>query len=175
VTQLPDLDYDIGTWRDLATGVDPNWSDPENADGALDSAGDPGEPINTRLDGPNGLPWWDGLEDPFIVTGLTTTADPQYPDEAVGAQPIVGAYEGAYRTRGPVYAWGFEPSGGLNGDQALGRIMRFPANLPDRYDPNGVWNIDYRDELAATLDANDAPDISNATLSTDLLLWPREF
>lgn len=165
---------DTGVWRDLNTGVDPNWGDPENADGALDSAGDPGEPISTRLDGPWGLPWWEGLEDPTSPTGLpfTESPNPTYPNESVGASAISGAYEGAYRTHGPVYAWGLEPSGGLTGDQAIGRIMRFPANIPDRYDPDGVWNVDYMDELAAAIAANDQPIITDAQTTTSLLLWP---
>lgn len=162
----------FGTWRDLATGTDPVWATPTDADGATDAAGDPGAPINTRLEGPWGLPWFDGQENPFVVSGLTSSPNPTYPNEDVGAQPIVGAYEGAFRTHGPVVAWGNEPSGGLSGDQAIGRIMRFPANIPDRYDPNGVWNIDYRDELAQVLANNGQGDVTDTEVNTSLVQWP---
>lgn len=162
----------FGTWRDITTGVDPVWGDPTLADGAIDQPGDPGEPVTTRLEGPWGTPWFDGQENPFVLTGLMASPDMSMPDEAVGAQPIVGAYEAAFRTHGSVRAWGTEPSGGLGGDQAIGRIMRFPANIPDRYDADGVWNLDYRDELAGTIAANDAPDITDAQVTTSLLLWP---
>jgi hypothetical protein len=165
---------DTGTWRDLATGVDPNWGDPENADGALDAAGTPPEPIYTRLEGPWGIPWWDGIEDPTSPTGLPfpESPNPSYPNESVGAAPLPGAYEPAFRTHGPIMQWGHEPSGGLYGDQAIGRIQRFPANIPDRYDPNGIWNIDYRDELAATIAANEQPLITDAETTTNLIQWP---
>jgi hypothetical protein len=169
---MAETDYLDGTWRDLATGVNPAYGNLTDADGALDAAGDPGEPINTRLEGPWGLPWFDGLEDVNAYAGLTPSPDVQYPDEAVGACEIVGAYEPAVRTFGPVQAWGLEPSGGLYGEQAVGRIMRFPANIPDRYDPNGVWNVDYRDELAAVVAANSQPLVTDAETTTSLLLWP---
>lgn len=163
-----------GVFRDLSTGVDPQWATPEFADGALDMPGDPGEPVHTRLEGPWGLPWFEGLEDPDSPTGLpfAESPNPSYPNESVGARPIAGAYDGTYRTHGPVYQWGHEASGGLAGDQAVGRIMRFPANIPDRYDPNGVWNLDYRDELAATIAANQQPLITDAEVTTSLMLWP---
>lgn len=163
-----------GTWRDLATGVNPYWGNPEDADGAIDQAGDPGEPINTRIEGGSAsvLPWYDALEDPGWATGLITSPNPTYPEEDVGKKSIVGAYEPAVRTRGPVTQFGHESSGGLWGDQAVGRIMRFPANIPDRYDPNGVSNIDYRDELAASIAANGRGLVTEAEYTTDLLLWP---
>lgn len=154
-----------GTWRDLATGVNPAWAYPDEVDGALDQAGTPPEPINTRLEGPYGLPWWDGLEDPYSPTGLGESPNPTYPQEDVGWKPIVGAYDAAYRTVGPVRSFGYE-------DQAMNRIMRFPANIPDRYDPNGVWNVDYRDELAAVISANQQPLVTEAEYTTSLLLWP---
>ncbi len=164
----------FGTWRDLHTGVDPVWYDPTLADGATDQAGDPGEPVDTRLEGPWGLPWFEGLENPFTDSGLPliSSMNPTYPEEDVGKLPIVGAYEGAFRTHGPVVAWGLEPSGGLGGDQAIGRIMRFPANIPDRYDPNGVWNVDYRDELAATIAANAQPYVTDDDVTASLLSFP---
>jgi hypothetical protein len=161
-----------GVWRDVETGVNPFWSDPEWADGATDQPGTPAEPIYTRFEGPWGVPWFDGLEDPGAVSGLFASPDPTYPDEAVGAEPRVGAYQGAFRTHGPVRQWSHEPSGGLTGDQAIGRIMRFPANIPDRYDPNGVWNLDYRDELAASIAANESPYITEAQITSNLIQWP---
>lgn len=162
----------FGVWRDLPTGVNPAWGNPTDADGALDQAGTPPEPIPTRLEGPYGLPWFEGLEQPFVVTGLDSSMNPTYPEEDVGKQPIVGAYEGAYRTHGPVVQFGLEPSGGLYGDQAVGRIMRFPANIPERYDANGVSFIDYRDELAASIAANDVPIVSDTEITTSLLQYP---
>lgn len=162
----------FGVWRDLNTGVNPSWADPTQADGANDGPGIPSEPIVTRIEGPYGLPWFDAQESPFVTTGLETSPDPTYPNEDVGRLPIVGAYEGAFRTHGPVRAFGHEVSGGLTGDQALGRIMRFPANIPDRYDANGVDIGDYRDELAAAIAANDAPSISDQMVNTSLLLYP---
>jgi hypothetical protein len=163
---------DTGVWRDIATGVNPEWATPEWADAALDDPGDPGAPVNTRLDGPWGVPWWDGLEDPTAPTGLFASPDVQYPNEAVGASPIVGAYEPAVRTSGPVVGWSHEPSGGLGGDQAIGRIMRFPANIPDRYDPSGVWNVDYRDELASVIALNGQGVVTDSEVTTSLLLYP---
>jgi hypothetical protein len=161
-----------GMWQDLYTGVNPAYTQPTDADGALDAAGFPDAPIATRLEGPWGLPWWDAQEDPWAPTELFSSPDPTYPDEAVGARPIVGAYEGAYRTRGPVYQWGHEAGGGLGGDQALGRIMRFPANVPTRYDANGVRNIDYMDELAQAIANGNEPIVSEAEYTTSLLLGP---
>lgn len=161
-----------GVWRDLNTGINPNFGDPEWADGATDQPGDFGEPITTRLEGPWGLPWFEGIEDPKAVSGLFSSPNPSYPYEDLGAEPIVGAYEPAVRTLGPVQAWGHEPSGGIYGDQAIGRIQRFPANIPERYDRNGVWNIDYRDELAAVLAYGNQPIVSDAEVTTSLVLGP---
>jgi hypothetical protein len=158
-------DFPTGTFRDLATGVDPAWADPENADGATDDAGIPGAEIDTRLDGPYGLPWWDGFEDPFAKTGLFQSQDLSMADPAVGASPIVGAYEGAFRTRGPVVAFGYE-------DQAVGRIMRFPAIIPERYDADGVFDTDYRDTLAQALINNSMPYVTDAEVTTGLMTWP---
>lgn len=161
-----------GAWMDLETGVDPLYSNPEDVTGGLDQPGIPDLPIYTRLDGPWGIPWWDGVEDPTASTGLFSSPNPSYPDEDYGAKPRVGAYNGDYRTLGPVRAWGHEPSGGLGGDQSIGRIMRFPANIPERYDANGVWSIDYLDELAASLAHGGQPIVSNAEFTTSLLLGP---
>lgn len=173
ITSDPADEYaGFGVWRDLDTGVDPVFGDPTLADGALDQPGIPMLPVYTRPDGPNNLPWFEGIENPYAETGLMESPNPTYPQEDVGAQPIVGAYEGAYRTHGPVRAWGMEPSGGWYGDQAFGRIMRFPANIPDRYDPFGVQMPDYRDELAASIAANNEPIISDAEVTTSLLLYP---
>lgn len=160
------------TYRDLATGVNPTWADPQDAVPDFDGAGIPDQPIVTRLEGPWGLPWIEGVEDPTAATGLMASPNPTYPQEDVGALPIVGAYEPAVRTLGPIQAFGHEPSGGLNGDQAIGRIMRFPANIPDRYDPNGVWNVDYRDELAASLANSSEPIVGDAEVTTQLVLYP---
>lgn len=165
--------YD-GTWRDLDTGVDTSLTVAEFSP-AFDQPGIPDDhPIVTRLEGPWGLPYWEGLEDPFCLVDVpqSPTPLPWSPNEDVGNEPRIAAYEGAYRTRGPVQAWGHEPSGGLWGDQALGRIMRFPANIPERFDPYGVWNTDPRDDLAAAMAVSDLPYQSDTVVTTDLLQWP---
>lgn len=164
--------YD-GVWRDIYTGVDPALA-PEEANAANDGPGTPAEPIPTRLEGPWGYPWWEGLEDPDCFVDIPQSPDPLpwSPREDVGNAPRVAAYEGAYRTRGPVTAWGHEVSGGLWGDQAIGRIMRFPANIPERFDPYGVWNTDPRDELAAAMAVQDLPYQTDTAVTTSLLQWP---
>jgi len=166
-----------GTWRDLETGTDPAWDNPEEADGANDAAGTPAEPIYTRLPNAVGLPWWDAVEDPLAIHGLAASPNPQVwsPYEDVGSVPIVGAFEGAFRTRGPIQAFGHEPSGGLAGDQAIGRIMRFPANIPERFDPNGVFNTDIRDDLSAAMMYDDLEYQTEAQITTNLLQWPNVF
>jgi hypothetical protein len=171
-----DNPYD-GAWRDLATGVNPEWMTPEEANGANDGPGTPAEPIYTRLEGPWGLPYWDAVEDPHILIDIPDSPDPLpwSPSEgttAMGNLPRIGAYEGAYRTRGSVQAWGHEPSGGLWGDQAIGRIMRFPANIPERFDAYGVWNTDIKDDLAASMDNQDLPYQTDTVVTTGLLQWP---
>jgi hypothetical protein len=159
-----------GVWRYLPTGTTPN----EQADGALDQTGIPSAPIRTDLPGPGSAPWYEGLEDPYADTGIPflQSPDPKYPDESVGALPIVGAYDGTYRTVGSVQAWGHEPSGGLAGDQAYGRIMRFPVNSVSRYDSHGVKTGDYRDELAAAIAYNGQGEVTEAEYTTQLLLLP---
>ena len=165
--------YD-GAWRDLATGVNPEWANHEEANGANDGPGTPAEPIYTRLEGPWGLPYWDAVEDPYVRTPVEISPNPLpwTPDQEVGGNAMIGAYEGAYRTRGSVQAWGHEPSGGLWGDQALGRIMRFPANAPERFDPYGVFTTDIRDDLAASLANDNLPYDTTTTVTTGLLQWP---
>lgn len=161
---------EYGIWRDLETGVDPTWAYPEDADGATDQNLTT-EPVYTRLEGPYGIPWFEGIEAPFAPSGLFKSPDPSMPFPDAGAEPIVGPYEPAVRTHGPVVQWGHEASGGLNGDQAIGRIMRFPANLPQRYDANGVWVGDYKDELAAIIAANGQEPISDGDMVDSLLNW----
>jgi hypothetical protein len=170
----PNVPYD-GAWVDLATGVNPEWMTPEEANGANDGPGIPrDEPITTRLEGPWGLPYWDAVEDPYRQVDIPQSATPNAwsPNEDVGGQPRTAAYEGAYRTRGPIQAWGHEPSGGLWGDQAIGRIMRFPANVPERFDAYGVWNTDIRDDLAASMDNQGLPYRGDTEVTTSLLQWP---
>ena len=169
----PDNPYD-GVWRDIETGVNPEWMNPEEANGATDGPGIPDEPIYTRLEGPWGMPYWDGLEDPYERVQVQPSPNPQAwsPAEDIGSDPMLADYTGAYRTRGPIRAFGHEPSGGLYGDQAIGRIMRFPANIPDRFDPYGVFNTDIRDDLAGAMDVDDLPVDSTAIVTTNLLQWP---
>jgi hypothetical protein len=53
----------------------------------------------------------------------------------------------------------------------MGRIMRFPANIPERYDANGVNVGDYRDLLAQTLAANSLPNFTDTEVLTNLVQW----
>jgi hypothetical protein len=169
-----------GHWRGLETGSKPEWQWPENADAAFDQVPIPPTPIETDLDdfdgGPAGpLPWWDAKEDPYAPTGLYASMEPTYPVEDVGGLPPPGAYESAVRSRGPVYPayTSYEPSGGLGGDQALGRIMRFPANVPQRDDPwdEGVWLGDYHDDLAIAVANNAQGDIPDNDVTASLVGW----
>ncbi len=164
-----------GTWRDLEVGVNPEIVDHEQANGANDGPGIPREPIYTRLEGPWGLPWYDAVEDPykradFIPISPNPNVWSPYEDDNRLAR--LADYEGAFKSRGGVQAWGHEPSGGLSGDQALGLIMRFPANIPERYDPNGVFNTDIRDDLAAGMYNDTLPYQSDTAVTTGLLQWP---
>jgi len=154
------------TWRDIEA-VDPSWDQPNEPNPPI-----PAEPITTRLEGPWGVPWIDGLEDPTATTGLARPSqEPSMPVVDTGWEMPPGDYRGEYRTRGPIQAFGHEVSGGLWGDQAIGRTMRFPINIPDRYDANGVWVGDYRDSLAAQLAANDSPAFSDYNSIDDLVTW----
>jgi hypothetical protein len=158
---------DDATFRDIE-GVDPGWTDPNQPNPPIPRDG----PIVTRIEGPWGVPYVDGLEDPFEPTGLLAPSkDPQMDQPDIGWQMGPGDYEGAFRTRGPVRAWGHEISGGIWGDQALGRTMRFPVNIPDRYDVNGVWVGDYRDQLAYNLAVNNLPQFTEANAVEDLVTW----
>lgn len=166
-----------GTWRDLHTGVNPKFSHPLDADGALDEAGDPGVPVDTRIEGGSAmvLPWFDALEDPFAPNDLPfpdVSGTAYHDSQTTGAKAIPTAYEGAVRTRGPVYQWGHEAAGGLEGDQAIGRIMRFPANIPERYDANGVRQASYADELAAAIANNGQGIITENQVTAELLTYP---
>lgn len=167
----------IGAWRGNITGTRPENATPENADASWDQVPIPhNAPITTDLENFQGgsammLPWFDATESPSAPTGVFESMDPTYPHEDVGARPVTGAYESAVRTLGPVCQWGHEASGGLHGDQALGRIMRFPANVPDRSDPynEGVWQGDYSDELAAAVATNGMGLISDEEMTASLL------
>lgn len=154
-------------WRDLE-GNDPAYFADVRPNPPLPREG----PITSRIEGPWGVPWIDGLEDPDAFTGLGhTTPDPQIDRPDIGGVIGPGDYRGEYRTRGPVQAWSHEASGGLWGNQAVGRTMRFPANIPDRYDVNGVWVGDYRDSLAAQLSANRVGAFTDVNSIEDLLSW----
>jgi hypothetical protein len=155
-------------WRDL------EGTDPRTPLGAPDQPSPPipSTPIVTAIDGPWGLPWIDGLEEPGAPSGLLRPSpEPQIDTPDVGWTMPPGAYRGEYRTQGPVQQWGLEPSGGLGGDQAVGRTMRFPVNIPERYDVNGVNVGDYRDLLAGQLAMNNAPTFTDANVIDDLVLW----
>ena len=133
----------------------------------------PGTPIYTSglEDGPWGVPWLDGLENPDAAARMAPSPDPQMDVPDIGWKALPGAYEGAYRTRGPVMQWGHEVSGGWDVDQEIGRIMRFPANIPERYDANGVWVGDYRDLLAVSLERDQVPAFTDTTSVAQLLQW----
>lgn len=156
-------------WRDLE-GNDPRW--PMGAPNQPSPPLPRNAPIITAIDGPWGLPWLEGLEDPDASSGLLRPSkNPQIDEPDVGWTMPPGAYRGEYQTLGPVQPWGLEPSGGLTGDQAVGRTMRFPVNIPDRYDANGVNVGDYRDLLAGALDANNAPTFTDTNVVDDLVYW----
>lgn len=159
------------TWRDLE-GENPDWGNSPN---------EPDPPIPHDLpiytpgvgdNGPWGMPWIDGLENPdAVISGIQSSPDPQIDRPDVGAVMGPGDYRGEYRTLGPVRAWGLEPSGGWSGDQAIGRMMRFPANIPERYDANGVYVGDYRDILASTMAAQNRPAFTDTNVVEDLVQW----
>lgn len=170
-----------GSWRELQTGTKPEAAWPENANASFDQTPIPAEPITTDLENFQGgaamvLPWYDAKEDPAADTGMYSSMDPTYPHQDVGGESITGTYEAAVQTRGPVYQWGHEVSGGLWGDQELGRIMRFPANVPARYDPynNYVWSGDYRDELAAAIANNGMGYVTEPEYVESLLMFHGE-
>lgn len=161
------MDEEDFVWRDLPA-TDPGWESPDTPNPPIPRT----QPIETRIEGPWGLPWMEGLEQPNAPTGLSRPSkDPQIDQPDVGGVIGPGPYRGEYRTRGPVEAWGHEPSGGVWGDQAIGRTMRFPVNIPDRYDANGVWVGDYRDSLAQTVAVNNMPSFTEANAIEDLITW----
>lgn len=165
-----------GAWRGLPTGTKDESRWPENADAAFDQVPIPPGPIEGdfgALEGGGGsvLPWWDASENPYAPTGFYASMDPTYPYEDRGGLPIVGAYEPAVRTVGPARPWGYEVGGGLGGDQALGRIMRFPANVPMRDDPydEGVWLGDVHDELSIAVANNSQDQVTEEAYTASLL------
>jgi hypothetical protein len=113
-----------------------------------------------------GLPYFDALETPNAATGLAPSMDPGQANPDVGALPIVGAYDGAYATVGPAgRPFGYE-------DQAMGRFMRFPANVPDSYSIHGAhMGPGYLDDLAATLSHGDQPVITDQQVMANLLTF----
>ncbi len=169
-----DEPYYDGRWLDIHTGVDV--ATPENMSPAWDQPGIPTDgPIDTRFEGPWGMPEWDGLEDPFnYLEDVSVSPNPQpwSPNEDVGRKADLGAYEGAFRTRGGVQPWGHEASGGWDGDQNLGLIMRFPSNIPERFDAYGIWNTDTRDDIAAALNHLELDYVSDRDVTQSLLNWP---
>jgi hypothetical protein len=141
----------------------------EWADGALDAPGTP--PVPPVDPGPwpvTGAPWVEKLEDPTAPGLPYSSADPTLPRPDLGAQPLPGAYDGVYGTSGPVTGFGEE-------QQAVGRIMRFGNNGPDRSPGPGEGAVvdgpSYADELAAALAATGQQPTSDADLYTNLLLY----
>jgi hypothetical protein len=137
---------------------------------SLDQAGIPAASEELFLPAA-GFPWGDSLEDPEAVYDpqIRFSQDPTVFDPTAGNAQIVGAFDGAYETRGPVVPFGYEVSGGLAGDQAYGRTMRFANNGPERYDPNGVQFPDWADELAASLYYNGQGFVSENESTTNLI------
>lgn len=155
-------------WREF-TGAPQNvaaW----DATPSLDQAGIPTVVEQVFLPA-QGFPWGDALEDPAAVydTHIGMSADPVVFDPSGGNLAIVGAYDGAYSTQGPVVPFGYEVSGGLSGDQAYGRTMRFANNGPERYDPNGVQFPSWADELAANLAYNGMGMATDAEFTSNLM------
>jgi hypothetical protein len=162
------------TWRELE-GENP---EPGNSGDYPEPPIPHDSPVVTPMigdNGPWGFPWLDGLEDPTAQpVNLLLSPDPQidtWTGQDVGGVIGPGPYRGEYRTQGPVRAWGLEASGGWAGDQAIGRIMRFPANIPERYDANGVYVGDYRDILATTQLLNNYPTFTETESIDDLVQW----
>lgn len=153
--------------REVDTGVPQN--DTEGGGDEFGQSGIPPGPINTPLPNATGIPWLEGLEDPYTPTGLTPTNDAQIDQPDVGWAMGPGAFEGAFRTIGPVQAWGHEVSGGPFGDQALGRRQKFEPYIPERYDRNGVQLNSYADELMAALEHNGMGQVSEAEYTTSLM------
>lgn len=139
------------------------------ADGAFDAPGTPPvPPVNAGPWPVSGLPWVEGLENPYAPGLPFTSANPTLPNPDLGAAPIPSAYDGQYSTSGPVTAFGEE-------QQAVGRVMRFGNNGPDRSPGPGEGAIvdgpSYADELAAALAATGQQPTSDADLYTNLLMY----
>ena len=139
------------------------------ADGAVDAPGTPD--VNVLAQGPwpaTGQPWLDVMEDPYAPGLPFASPDPAYPRPDVGALPIVGAYDGTYKTEGPVTGFGEE-------QQAVGRVQRFGNNGPDRSPGRGEGSVmdgpSYADELAAALAATGQGPTSDADLYSNLLMY----
>lgn len=164
---MPAATWQDAVYRELATGVP--LADTEGGGDEYGQSGIPDGPITTILPNQTGVPWVEGLEAPESAPSLPWTADPQYEDFTTGAMPAPGAYEGSFRTSGPVVGFGHEVSGGPYGDQALGRRQKFSPYIPERYDRNGVQMPSYADELAAALAYNGQGQVSESEYTTDLL------
>lgn len=156
---------DSGVYRELFTGV--TLDGPNDGGDEFGMAGIPAGPITTKL--PGAPAWYDGLEDPFTGPMLPLSELQPYADQTVGAQTPPGAYEGSFRTHGPVDGFGHEVSGGWWGDQAIGRRQKFSPYIPERYDRNGVQMPSYADELAAALAHNGMGVVSESEYTTSLL------
>lgn len=164
-----------GVMRFIHTGVskEPNYLDestPDLTDGYL-----PLLPEDMILPQAVAAPWFDGHEDPYAYPAgmpFLESPEPQYVDQSAGASMPPGAYDGTYYTHGPVSygLGGMDESGGLGGDQALGRRMKFDPYIPERYDANGITMPSYADELAAAIAANGQGQVTDAEMTTSLLL-----
>lgn len=117
----------------------------------------------------HGFPWPDVQEDPDHYAGVPITLDPMMDTPDLGNSEIVGAWDGTFGTNGPVVQWGYEVSGGLDGDQAMGRVMRFQNMGPERYSANGVQEPSYADELAARIASNGQGQVTDNEIMTNLL------
>lgn len=149
--------------RGLATGAARDTGHADMGDAKLLTA-----PQDILLDsGPGDTRWIEGLEDPSATVNAPPSHDPQLPRPDIGAMPEQGAYEGAFRSVGPVRAWGYE-------DQALGRIMRFPVETPESWSANGVSSPAYLDEIAAALASNGRGQVTREEYTTSILTFAQD-
>lgn len=159
--------------RYITTGAS-SPTDKTEADGALDQPGTPAEPVMAHL--MTDVPWTEAFETPDASTGLVSSPNPSLPVPDEGKASIVGAYEGAFATRGPTsVGLGYEMSGGPYGNQALGRRMMFklPLTMSTQSFPGEgkVTDAAWADELAAAIANNGQGQVTDAEVTTSLVLW----
>lgn len=142
-------------------GIRPSyeWDDP-NDDGPLIEF----EPISPGPWGKDATIFYvESLED-ITAEGAFPSDDLSLSFPNVGELPIVGAYEGAYNTRGPVIAFSDE-------GQNTGRTMNFGTSQNGFGTPGDVQDGGgYLDDLAGALEYASMPVITDAQYQTALLM-----